>query len=128
MPYVITTATPLRGEPVHESLDRITRTAVATLEEAREAAAEVAGTAYSDEWIMAHANRGTVAPLIDAAWDLPESGGTVGPLPDGTVIEVRRRSWPDLQADAGLGHRMPLSDANILSVFNTGAYLGGLKA
>lgn len=30
------------------------------------------------------------------SWLIPESGGTVGPLPDGTVIEVETTTWPVL--------------------------------
>ena len=33
---------------------------------------------------------------IDEWPDVPEAGGTVGPLPDGTLIEVTQASWADL--------------------------------
>lgn len=55
-----------------------TRTAVVTLDEAR------------DYTFNARVNDdGQIEPL-------PESGGTVGPLPDGTVIEVREMSYEDI--------------------------------
>lgn len=66
------------------------RRAVATLDEARTAAAEHASAAYGDAEITEHLDAGT------AALNLPEAGGTIGPLPDGTVIEVRHASWDDL--------------------------------
>lgn len=72
------------------------RLAVATLDEARIGASMEVRQAElrADE-------QGIGTPwhdAEDACYDLPESGGTVGPLPDGTVIEVRqvdngRLSW-----------------------------------
>jgi hypothetical protein len=85
MPYIIETS---RGcgycthcgygsEPSAECLHKTsTRTAVATLEEANRAAYEHQRSADSG---IGRFNAQTV----------PESGSTVGPLPDGTVIEVR---------------------------------------
>jgi len=67
VPYIIHTFTENRWPPDH------TRTAVATLDEARAVALDVLG------------DHGYVEPL-----NLPADGGTVGPLADGTVIEVRR--------------------------------------
>lgn len=70
MPYIIETT---NGSQI----------AVATLDEARERIVRiVAGTSRSQ------------AVLDDARWTyadpLPDEGGTVGPLPDGTVMEVRK--------------------------------------
>lgn len=37
--------------------------------------------------------------VVDQVNDLSEDGGTVGPLPDGTVIAVERRLWSTLAVD-----------------------------
>lgn len=80
MPYIITTLHPWAdaNEPARRAR---TRTAVATLEEARAAIKRsVNAIGTPDDRFAAH--------------HLPESGGTIGPLPDSTVIEVRRVDWP----------------------------------
>jgi hypothetical protein len=59
--------------------DRFGEMAVATLEEAR----RVVGRACLGSTSLNLEN-------IEQARTLPDSGGTVGPLPDGTVIEVVR--------------------------------------
>lgn len=92
MPYVITTHCLPSAAPT------TTRRAVATLEEAFNAAPEPVRNAF---W---------AARL--ALMALPESGGTVGPLPDGTVIEVERVWWPDLADAAGMiGPHQSIIDA-----------------
>lgn len=85
MPYIITTDSPderlaLRGTG-------ITRRAVATLDEAR---ARIRN-------IVVESGRpgGTTADPITP------TGGTVGPLPDGTVIEVRAVTPYELWREAG---------------------------
>jgi len=92
MPYTITTwhnedAVPIPVIPKPKD----TRRAVATLEEAR---AAVNNALYRIEGEMDDPR--PLAGFYAQADTLPESGGTIGPLPDGTVIEVRRRSWRDL--------------------------------
>lgn len=78
MPYLVTTK---RRVVEHiGDIERVTHEvlscrAVATLDEAVEDAEQVALTFH------------------DVVLTLPESGGTVGPLPDGTLIEVRPVSW-----------------------------------
>lgn len=67
--------------------------AVATLEEARAAAND---ELYRGEGEAADALQWQ--PFYGAADALPESGGVIGPLPDGYVIDVQRLSWPDLAA------------------------------
>src|SRR5690349_14627476 len=81
MPYIIT----IIGDP-HEPRDR---TAVATLDEARRVALEAVRVSdYRGEWMLPH---------IRATNDLATNdGGTIGPLPDGTVIEVVRAKWSTL--------------------------------
>lgn len=67
------------------ALGTITRHAVATLEEAREHTRGIIGDTYC-----------RTGDALDAEWcaaldaELP---GTVGPLPDGTVIQVERVDW-----------------------------------
>jgi hypothetical protein len=51
----------------------------------------------------------------DAARSLPKAGGTVGPLPDGTVIEVKSIDWPDLFIDGGPAL---FSESDILDAYN----------
>ena len=102
MPYIITTipapgAFHDNGSPVFE-----TRTAVATLDEADLYLQRL------DQW-----------QSVDVR-DLPAEGGTVGPLPDGTVIEMRPASWMDLKIHTDLpgDPHGTLSDAQILAAFN----------
>src|SRR3954462_13374198 len=87
VPYVITTI----SADVYAD-----RRAVATLDEAREAASTALweNGAEPDSW------------RLDS---LTEDGGTMGPLPDGIVVEVKRVSWDYLTRD------MPeyVSDENI---------------
>lgn len=45
---------------------------------------------------------------------LPESGGTIGPLPDGTLIEVEQVSSKELRQRAGFG----LTPKEIVDAFN----------
>lgn len=59
----------------------LSRCAVATLETARFTASQdatIAGSAYDDA-------------VHKACYEIPESGGTVGPLSDGTIIKVEAR-------------------------------------
>lgn len=82
VPYIITTTQPMPidGTPG----DGSTRRAVATLEEAQE-------TAH----VRAQSGGVSLVPaaVVLAIAGLPESGGTIGPLLDGTVIEVERVTW-----------------------------------
>jgi hypothetical protein len=111
VPYIITTKRPnempsrvgfaddmrIVGKPV----------AVTTLDEAREAVvATVMGALRND-------------PPDDylIAQRIGESGGTVGPLPDGTVIEVRRVGW-DHFGQFAQGQVQPLEYRAILDAFN----------
>ncbi len=99
MPYIITTTTPEHHETLTVQgrnaeaqvgatiFETVTRHAVATLDEAQEAAANE---------LYDHAinpGRTSQQAFYDGVADLPEAGGTVGPLPDGTVIEVERVGW-----------------------------------
>jgi hypothetical protein len=82
MPYVVTTkrrCEPAAGTDDWPMLLPVSRQTVATLEEAR----RIAGRACLGSTPLNLEN-------IEQARTLPEPGGTVGPLPDGTVIEVER--------------------------------------
>jgi hypothetical protein len=68
------------------SLD-VSRQAVATLEEAKDAAMQVV---YDGPPIRVKTEWELICMVIS---DWPESGGTVGPLPDGTTIEVEELTW-----------------------------------
>jgi hypothetical protein len=100
MPYIITTGergcgSPCTDEPGRDACElvNVARHAVATLDEARETAYPVVHAAWpdatngnSDE---ARAHRWAIV----AVQNLSEAGGTIGPLPNGTVIEVRQVDW-----------------------------------
>lgn len=93
MPYIITTKRPLAGnQTLDEAMENDDVTAVATLDEARAHLRPILADAFP------HGPVGNRA----AVRDLPESGGTIGPLPDGTVIEVQQVTWARLTHDAGL--------------------------
>jgi hypothetical protein len=119
MPYIITTLHPWAdaNEPARRAR---TRTAVATLEEAQDIVTEDLQhfdfDAFPDH------------PLADGIPALPESGGTVGPLPDGTVIEVERVARFELGFSAGLiaaDHPQLWNDSDLVDKFNrTGRFAG----
>lgn len=71
------------------------RHAVETIEEAREHIVEGVGIPEPETWAELNATHASIA-------ELPESGGTVGPLSDGTIIEVRPVTYAELRGDAGL--------------------------
>jgi hypothetical protein len=126
MPYIIETTTPdpanvrdygrvgdatpgapsLMGAVRGNWPPKVTRTAVATLGEARAKALNLTS---------AH-DTGDKPPNHDAL-ALPESGGTVGPLPDGTVIEVRRVKWRDITNAVDLRDVLPTRE-NMIAAFN----------
>jgi hypothetical protein len=84
-PYIVTTK--------QEHLDGskpLSRRAAPTLDEARAAVFEVV-----------HGYRGSVGSDY-IGLRIAESGGTIGPLRDGTVIEVERASWQDTALAGGL--------------------------
>lgn len=79
-------------------LDRMkSRRAVATLDEAQE---------YVDQ--------------IDYHYEVPESGGTIGPLPDRTVIEVAPHNivWFEAELEARGIRTAGMSDAEIIDAYN----------
>jgi hypothetical protein len=85
MPYTITTTLPLADGRPHAVANR----AVATLDEAR--------SAIQTDLCDWHDATGPDDPNIVATLDLSESGGTIGPLSDGSTIEVKHVRWDDLR-------------------------------
>jgi len=83
MPYIIETRYSDCDFPGSCGECDISRIAVATLDEAR----RITAREYREH---VHRFMG-----FDTRW-ITESGGTIGPLPDGTVIEVRTAAWQDL--------------------------------
>lgn len=93
MPYIITTKRPgghVGAARAGAALRVIARRAVATLEDARREGGWIVTASYDH---LTDGNRGRFAHALR---DLPESGGTVDPLPDGTIIEVERLTWEAL--------------------------------
>lgn len=78
MPYIIETSTPRYHSAFGREVPHLTHTAVATLDEAAAVVVEARNRANERR------------PGATTSIALDESGGTVGPLPDGTVIEVKR--------------------------------------
>jgi hypothetical protein len=80
MPYIVTTRQKRRAPVTDERyMAHLSTRAVATLEEAH----RICDDAFAATGLGAHYT--LVVP--------GESGGTVGPLPDGTVIEVERVTY-----------------------------------
>jgi hypothetical protein len=93
MPYIVTTKRQTGGLYMSGEHHRVvvSRRAVATLEEAHRLVWEL----LPGESVMAH-DDWRAAFMLKAA--IPESGGTVDPLPDGRVIQIEQVGWPDLCA------------------------------
>lgn len=126
MPYIVTHG--YRPPGPGASLEPHSRTAVATLDEARDVAHTTIHAAYRAAYPLQPCGLGGEHSDAQRAhrWHnvdvekLPDSGGTVGPLPDGTVIEVRRLEWIELarrcEMDCGSLCAGPNSD--VLAAFN----------
>ena len=108
-PYVITTKRETGDDPYeHEPL--VSRRAVATLEEARDLVWESARSSTFDphDW-----NK----PINE----IPDTGGTVGPLPGGTVIEVESVTWEAIAGVSALSNDLPgrpRTPAEMLDAYN----------
>lgn len=115
MPYIITVKRRVdapdlyRPEEVPEriALSTMSRRAVATLGEARKRCHD----AVLNSELPNHAAMDPAHDLFyDAALALPEQGGPLGPLPDGTVIEVEEVEWTELIGPYGPGNEWPHPD------------------
>jgi predicted TIM-barrel enzyme len=128
MPFIITKKQPqsvvedAQSDPNFIITERTFRVleerAVVTLEEAQKLCLKTVQTwvrQFGDAKFMTSAD---VAIL--AVNNLTESGGTVGPLPDGTVIEVEPERLIGIGAMAGLspGEMCDMPDAEIIAAFN----------
>jgi hypothetical protein len=93
MPYIVTTKRPAAGPTF------VSRRAVATLDGRY---CPQHGLTRDEHCRASLGSDGQGAVFCqEATRPLPESGGTVGPLPDGTVIEVEQVGWADLAWRAG---------------------------
>ena len=118
MPYVITTYECAPGSAVDWE-DPVTRHVVATLD--------------SDPATLLRPLRGTMdgrawVDLARAVRTLPERGGTIGPLPDGTVIEVLRVVWGwvvGVAEDHGAEIDEDATNAEIIDAYNQTCGTGG---
>jgi hypothetical protein len=95
----------------------LSRVAVATLEEAQIHVTTWITDRWSSHPHFAKADgdryKPETRPMVAQAATLPESGGTIGPLPDGTVIEVEQATYPDI---AMLGE---FTDSEMRTLANT---------
>lgn len=95
--YLITTKRHLDERGLVALSPQVSEYAVATLDEAR-----------SEVWRRA----GFGGPSSEAVRDaITEQGGTVGPLPDGTVIEVEPVGWARLWTTATANSTTAILDA-----------------
>jgi hypothetical protein len=113
VPYIITTRHPrrtvwegTRSKVVTEPPP--TRVAVDTPDDARRAI--IAIGEQRDTWIGGDALHGPI----------DRNGGTIGPLPDGTVIEVRQLQWIELArlCEMDCGNLCAGPNEDVLAVFN----------
>jgi hypothetical protein len=115
MPYVIDTyVASVNDQPNHPAMDALYESlAVATLDEAREAAWTAAGWAADAPDTM-----GGIHDLRrkHGGFNI-HTGGTIGPLPDGTIIEVRFVRWMELGVPLGSAAH-PVSEEDALAAYN----------
>lgn len=96
MPYIITAG--YRPPGPGASLEATFRCAVATLEEARKAAAR---KIMEQDSPFGHYDERMAMAVERVTRETSEAGSTVGPLPDGTVIEVERVDEQELWSRLG---------------------------
>lgn len=120
MPYLITTwhnedAAPVPVVPKPKD----TRRVVATLGEARDRALSI--VLNIEHAKQDPARVGTYSEADAVARSLPKEGGIIGPLPDGTVIEVTSVSWNwiiGVADDAGIDTDSIYADGGDLAILN----------
>lgn len=108
MPHIITT----RAYATSSACPRLpaprAHRAVLTLE----------GQALFDALMELHVCKGwsKTWDVVDKIKVLPEAGGAIGPLPDGTVIDVECSTWSRLATDVGIDLRWdpPTQDGDYL--------------
>ncbi len=115
MPYIITT-----GIQTTDSGTNFESVAVATIEEARDFAHKAVDTSFGDTATGKSHDR-----MLDLACDarnLPDSGGTIGPMPDGYVIDVTPVCWNwiiGMAEDAGIDTDAIYADGGDLAILAT---------
>lgn len=113
-------------------MERASRRAVATLEDSRHGAADIIEAALGDRVVAAQraldvhepapAICDTYGDLLHDAHALTGSGGTVGPLPDGTIIDVEQVGWHELGRRAEIKFSGPNpSCAEFIDAYNARA-------
>jgi hypothetical protein len=128
MPYIVTTKRPT-GDCAWAKVLPASRRAVATLEDRRgpDGIEDGARTIAYAQVIDAYGgpDRDDASPAeTEHLWqaaNVPEQGGTVGPLPDGSLIEVARATNAELMPYAGFDvfNDTP-AEAEIIDAFNAG--------
>jgi hypothetical protein len=113
MPYIVTTKRPATATLTHTPMWEVSRRAVATLVGAIEWAISDESRTWANEPRLGPRPENWQA-CLEAVYTVPESGGTVGPLPDGTLIDVEPVPWAVLSALTGEDD----SEDDILAVFN----------
>jgi hypothetical protein len=93
----------------------LSRLAVATLDEARDVAAATVQLTWPGDSAPRDPRIGD-AEL--AAERLPKQGGTIGPLPDGTVIEVERTGYAELWRLIGRPEEIKYHNDKVLVAYN----------
>lgn len=123
-PYIVTVKEVHRGHSAQEPDLSVHRRAVATLDEARERCFRAWGPFDHPDGRDVNQR----VPYLDSVRALPDSGGTIGPLPDGTVIEVERVTYDDLGGALSAGAWLPegpLTEPDLIAAFNEAHDRGG---
>jgi hypothetical protein len=104
-PYIVTTKRRKMAVMFPPRMDVVYRRAVATLEE-REVTPKL-------REMLPHEHPARLIAIAAEIARMPESGGTIGPLPDGTMIEVEQTNWLRLAEAAGIeeAHAYSLAEA-----------------
>jgi hypothetical protein len=110
VPYIITTTFAWKSSTARHTMTD-SRVAVATLDEAHQAAQDAIDAAGPIR------SRDTFRTLCWRAAHIPQAGGSVGPLPDGTTIEVEPTYYLTIAENLGLPS-CPSNTADLLAAFN----------
>lgn len=126
-PFIVTTKRPQGSYDSVSEPGRVRR-AVATLE-SQGALPEQVGVKELLYDAVIGSNRPEVCPRLSLSTDeclrfnvqieaLTESGGSIGPLPDGTTIQVEPMSWVDILCTLGRTNLSANSKDEILAAYN----------
>jgi hypothetical protein len=105
-PYIVTTKRPPKppSRTSHTVHGAHSRRAVATLEEARQAVLlSIHDHAVWSEW----------EEYVNTL-----SAGTIGPFPDGTIVQVERVDWPDLAVQSASANPTNHEKSRLIDAFN----------